>query len=159
MRNETTRWWRGTPLLLALCGAFAAAGCSSTGPGGSIESEVVFYRAQWESTKPASYTYAVRHTCFCGQAAIGPVRVTVGPSGVTSRVYVDTSMPVDSAVFDVFPDIDGLFDVIQQAIEDDAHRIDVTWDETMGYPLDISIDYIELAVDDERGYQITELPE
>ena len=152
--HRRRRGWFGAAL-----GVLVLTGCSTTGPGPTLETEVRFYRDLWDATRPASYVYAVRHTCFCGPTAIGPVRVTVGPSGVTSREYVDLGIPFEPALADVFPDIDGLFDVLEDAIERDAHQIQVTWDETAGYPLEIYIDYEDFIADEEQGFIITELPE
>lgn len=157
MRNQKTRA-RRVRLLLPALATLTLGGCSSTGPGSTIESEVRFYRAQWEATGPASYVYALRHTCFCSPEAIGPVRVTVDESSVTARVYVDSSEPVDPDFHGSFPDIDGLFDVLEDAIEREAHQIDVTWHESDGYPVSIFVDYIEFAADEERGFTVTELP-
>ena len=47
---------------------------------------------------------------------LGPVRVTVVGADVTSRVYVDSGDPVDPQMEDLFPTVDGLFEVLLDAL-------------------------------------------
>ena len=45
--------------------------------------------------------------------------------------------------------INGLFEVIQDAIDDEADQITVSYDSELGYPTNIEIDYNVNAIDDE----------
>lgn len=138
--------------------ALVSAGCLTTGPEDDLARDVAFYRDLWESTGPASYTFVLRRTCFCGPPVIEPVRLTVGPSGIESAEFVDIDEPILPEFVDTWPDIDGLFDVIEDALERDAERIDVTWNTAVGYPAEIYIDYAEFIADEEQGYVVLEAP-
>jgi len=109
----------------------------------------------WETTRPQSYTYAIERLCFClgrGQ----PVRITVEGEEVIERVDVASGDRLDPALADDFPAVEGLFDLIRDAIETDAHELVVTYDSVSGVPIDIWVDYDERIADEELGYRVTE---
>ncbi|MEM7415244.1 MAG: DUF6174 domain-containing protein [Gemmatimonadota bacterium] len=149
---------RGLRTLLIAVAAASWAACLPTSPEDDLADEVAFYRQLWESSAPASYSFALRHTCFCGIPVLEPVRVTVGPSGIVSQVFVSTNEPVGAELSEVWPDVDGLFSVLEDALERDAERIDVTWNTAMGYPAEIYIDFSENISDEEQGYIVVEAP-
>jgi len=51
----------------------------------------------------------------------------------------------------------ALFAKVEDAIDRDADRLDVRYDPRLGYPLEIAIDFIERAIDDEVTYTAAEL--
>lgn len=110
-------------------------------------------RRLWASEEPADYRIDVRRLCFCGFDVTRAVRVTVHNGAVVSRRYVDDGMPASGAP-DLFPDVAGLFEIVEDAIQRDAHRLDVRYDPALGFPLSIVIDYIEQAVDEELTLQV-----
>jgi hypothetical protein len=73
---------------------------------------------------------------------------------VVSAVYVEDGSPAEVG----FPTVDGLFDVLEEAVRRDAHRVDVTWDPETGVPVDLYVDYDENVADEETGYRVTEIP-
>lgn len=113
-------------------------------------------RELWEATGPATYVYGVERLCYCGMR--GPARVTVENGEVVSVVLVEAEedLPLSEATAELFPGVDGLFDILEDAIERNAHAIDVTYDPRNGVPLEFFIDYLENAVDEELGMRITE---
>ena len=144
---------------LPLVATLVAAACSDAGTGpGDLRLEIATHRALWEASRPERYTYALKRLCFCAVEAIGPVRVVVSGDSVISRTYVEGGDTVGPNEVDLFPGVDGLFRVLDDAIASGAADIRVTWDDRLGYPTEISIDYLAMAVDDELGLVITELP-
>jgi len=137
----------------------AITGCGTTGPNADLLSQIEQNRSLWQQLGPASYQYGVQRLCFCGPDAIGPVRVTVQNGTVTSRVYTDSNDPVATNLEELFPDVEGLFDVLIDAVERDAADISVTWDSTTGLPSEFFIDYNEQIADEELGFRIDEAPE
>jgi len=122
------------------------------------EAQLERNESRWASRRPLSYRYGLRRSCFCPPDAIGPVRVRVHGETVVERIYIDSGDPVSSTFETSFPTVEGLFDLIRTALEQDAYRVDVTYHADLGVPLDISIDYIENAVDDELAIALVELP-
>lgn len=138
-----------------VCAALAA--CDSQGPGVVLLDELTRNRARWAEVEPSEYSYAVERLCFCGFAAT-PVRVTVADGVVTDRTFVESGEPVPEQFADLFPSVDGLFEVLLDAIERGAHSIVVTYDPDSGVPLDIAIDYEFNVKDEELGFRVTEVP-
>jgi hypothetical protein len=102
--------------------------------------------------------YAIERLCFCLDEWRGPTRITVVGVDPTERVYVDTGDPVPMQAEDAFPSVDGLFAIIEDALDKDAHSVEVIYDPSTGVPLEIRIDYIELAIDEELGFDVVEQP-
>jgi len=113
-------------------------------------------RERWEATRPDRYVYAVERLCFCLMR--GPARVTVENDEVVSVLLVDPEEGASpsQAGEGLFPDVDGLFDILEDALERDAHGIEVTYDPATGAPLEFFIDYLENAIDEELGMRVTE---
>lgn len=153
--KRAIEWTRRGVLTLLV----AAAGCGTTGPHGDLASEIEANREIWRQLGPASYQYGIQRICFCGPDAIGPVRVTVQDGTVVSRVYTDSGTPVPDDFEPLFPDVEGLYEVLLDALERDAAQIDVTWDSVTGLPSEFFIDYNEQIADEEVGFRIDEAPE
>jgi hypothetical protein len=109
-------------------------------------------RARWESRGIDTYEVTMRHLCFCGFLA-GPVRVKVVDGSIVSRTVVPTGEPVPELYASFYPDVPGLFAIVERATKD-ADDFDAEFNPNYGYPADISIDWIENAVDDEEGYVV-----
>lgn len=112
-------------------------------------------RQRWEQVRPESYSMVLQRLCFCTEAGLGPVRIQVVGTTATERVYVDSGDPVPETLAPFFPTVDGLFDVLVDAMDRDAHQIQVTYDGDTGIPVDIWIDYQANVADEEQGYQVT----
>lgn len=147
--------WRSI-VALGVLSTFGALGCDGQGPDVGLLQELQRNRLRWAAQAPSSYTYAIERLCFCGGEARGPVRVAVTDGVVAERVYVESGDPVSPSFADLFPAVEGLFDVIADAIARDAFRIDVMYDADTGVPLDISIDYEQHVADEELGFRVTE---
>ncbi len=144
---------RRTALGLLVCVGGAA--CSDLGPE-TLLGELERNQSRWEATRPASYVFAIERLCFCGVESRGPVRVRVQGTAVVERIYVDTGGSVPPALAELFPTVDGLFALVRSAIEDGAYEVRVMYHAVLGVPIDIWIDYIENAIDDELGVTVTE---
>lgn len=108
-------------------------------------------RARWNANGAADYEYVLRQNCYCvlgGQ----PVRVTVRRGQVTQAILLSTGQPVPDDLRAGFPAVDQLFDLLEDAINQRAHNIRVTYDDELGFPADFFIDYSEQIADEERGY-------
>ncbi len=69
--------------------------------------------------------------------------------------YVSTGKPAERRYFEKYDTVDKLFLVVDDALKRKAAEISVTYDETLGFPKSIKIDYIKLAIDDEIAFNIT----
>jgi hypothetical protein len=133
--------------------------CSDQSPEVSgLRVEIEANRSRWLGQRPSSYTYEIQRLCFCTLESSGPVRVVVANGQATARTYTEGGAVVPSDLAWLFPVADGLFDILLDALDQDAHEIRVTWDDDTGLPVDFWIDYIENAVDEEVGYRIVTAP-
>ena len=145
-RLNLRRFVAGALLLPAL------AACDSvTGPDNLDGEERRLQRAwqRWDAQAPWNYDYVLRRDCFCGQEAVGPVRIVVRSGVVVDRYYVTSGASVPLAYERFFPTIDGLFAEIADAIDFGAARLATDYDDDWGYPRVADIDYRASVADDE----------
>ena len=139
-------------LTLAAASAVALTCSEPAGPDVARETtRLNINRRAWQRLDVDDYAYTLRVGCFCGPEVTRPVVVTVRDGVRQSVVYEDDGTPVDAAYLNRFPTIGGLFDIVDDAIERRAHRLDVTYHPALGYPTSIGIDY-ELNAADEELY-------
>lgn len=143
---------RAAPSLLAL---LLFAGCDSIlGPDDSRD--LSRSRRLWENVGYSDYTYVVSNDCFCVMGGI-PVEVTVRNRQVVSVVLAATGAPVATDIARLYHTVDGLFDVIDDAIRQHAHRVSAEYDPVYGFPTTVFIDYQANAVDEEFGFRVSAL--
>jgi hypothetical protein len=140
-------------LLLLVCAA--TVGCSDFF-GVRTPTPLEEARFTWDTVRPDAYVFAIERMCFCPVDYLGPVRLRVVGDSVAERVYVDSGDPVPASHADAFPTVDGLFDILAAAYEQDAHDVRVTYDPQTGVPLDFWIDYSQMIADEELGFEVTE---
>lgn len=143
------------PVFIGFVLQLVLVGCGSVGLGDSPQDVLERNRRLWEEAEPAAYSYEVGRLCFCTPESLGPVRVVVEDGIVIDRTYVGTGDPVDAGWADLFPLVEGLFDILEDAYDRDASDVQVTFDPTSGVPIEFSIDYILNAADDELGMSAT----
>jgi hypothetical protein len=117
------------------------------------------FRQQWESQSLDSYTFELTIGCFCGIASQTPALVTVLDDTVASAVRISDNVEVQADLLPAIKTIDELFDLIEDAEGGGADDIQTEYDETVGFPSSISIDYIENAIDDEISYSVASVIE
>ena len=109
-------------------------------------------RARWESAGVDSYEMTVRRLCEC---TLGwePVRVTVDDGEVVSRIVLSSGDPVPGSLAQYYPDVPGLFAIIEQAFADGADGLRFEFHPSYGFPAAIAIDWVRDLVDDEVTYR------
>jgi hypothetical protein len=111
-------------------------------------------RQTWVNANIAHYRFDLILSCFCAFRDQMPLSIEVKDGAVVSMTGTDgkaiTSDDPNYQFFLQYATIDNLFTKIDTAKADpEAGDVTVTYDPTYGYPLEASIDYIELAADDE----------
>lgn len=108
---------------------------------------------QWVAIKPANGTYAMvqRVLCFCPFGATA-YRVAVTGGIITQVTEAGSGTPVSSAEFSRFRTIDQLFAEIRDALAVKGRLRQAAYDPAQGYPVSVSLDPIQNAVDDEVQY-------
>ncbi|MBU7583131.1 MAG: hypothetical protein KAF91_09525 [Nostoc sp. TH1S01] len=106
-------------------------------------------RRLWNQQNIRNYRYTLSNSCFCTPEARGPVIITV-KNGITASITTTTGEPVSNPeFFERYKTIPKLFNVIADAIARKADNIDVQYNNQLGYPTQISIDYSFQQADEE----------
>lgn len=108
-------------------------------------------RQLWASAGIDDYDLIVERVCFC--LYLGPVRVEVRNGRRVATVPVSGPPPETSAIGE-YPTVEGLFDVVAEAMERPADELRVTYHPVLGYPVDLWIDPRRAVDDDELGYRV-----
>lgn len=117
------------------------------------DAELSDARRRWLDRGPASYSMDIFRSCECTPEMTGPVVVNVQNRTVQSRLYRSGgTVPVNLVA--AFPDVEGLFALIADAQQRNAHRLEVRYDTELGYPAWLVIDYDRAVADDEFTYSV-----
>lgn len=156
----------GSRRRIARCGvatlvAATLSACSPTGPDPDdheeLRAELERSRRLWREQGVDDYELVLERLCFCPPELVEPVVVDVRDGRITAVVVAETGVPVDPELAGFFPDVEGLFDVIEDAIDRDAHAVAVTFDPDTGVPLAIDIDYDAQIADEELSFRVLDL--
>ena len=122
---------------------------------------------KWEENKSSNYEFLYHKGCFC-PGGLSPAIIQVRADTIYAVLNPETKESLkiywseeDSLenVLDAYPTfyntIDDLFAIIDEARKGKADKISVSFDDKLGYPREISIDYYKDAIDDEVGYIIS----
>jgi Family of unknown function (DUF6174) len=145
----------GIPVVFLV--ALVAAGCDTTGPTDDLDRErerLEQARAQWRSQGIVDYRYTFRRSCFCGPDVREPAQVVVRGGQIVSVQSVASGAPLDPALYYT---VEGLFDLLEDAIDQEAARLSATYDSGLGYPTSGYIDRNEMIADEELGFQSSDL--
>lgn len=142
---------RGAVLAFAL----ALSGCDNPFSTG-LERDLEDARRTWRGQGISSYTFKVSQFCFCGPDTHGTFAVVVRDGRVQSVTDAETGEPRTPNP-SVPLTVEALFAKVEEAIEQDADQIVVRYDPRLGYPLEIAIDFIARAIDDEVTYKASDL--
>jgi hypothetical protein len=109
--------------------------------------------AKWQQQQITNYLFTSEISCFCIPS---DSVVNVVESGqIVSGYYTGSGQPLSADELVSQRTIQGYFDFIQQAIDEDAYSIEVTYDANYGFPRVITIDYDQNMADEEIGYRVS----
>jgi hypothetical protein len=134
-----------------------AAACSVSGPDEEEDPLAGLTAAiqAWQASGISDYELAMRRTC--GECLpISALAVVVRVSGGEKTVSLASNGEAVEAPPHTYPDVEGLFDLIEDMVLAGA-EVEVDYDDELGFPRSISVDPVPDAIDDEFGYVIDEL--
>lgn len=137
--------------------SLAAVACGVTGPSDRLAGEQARLdqaRARWRAQGIADYTYVFSRGCFCVTEYREPVTITVRGRSIASVVSVAGGVPRDPALY---PTIEGLFDLVQNAIDEDAATIRTAYDAARGFLTSAYLDISERIADEELSVEARSL--
>lgn len=133
-----------TLLLLALI----LAACSALGG-----SELSHNQSKWQDAGITHYRFQLSVSCFCLFRSQMPLTVEVKDGEIVSMTDVTgEAFPMDDPMSELVmkhATIDRLFSELGSDPVQAADRLTMSFDLTYGFPVEVAIDYIKLAADDE----------
>lgn len=123
---------------------------------GSLQADLLRHQGRWERSRVANYVYTGAWNCFCPTDYIADAEVTVRGGVVVRVASADPAVP-NIPDPERFVSVEALFVLLQSALDENAARIDVTYNKEYGYPEQFFVDYHENMADEERGFVIRSL--
>jgi hypothetical protein len=116
--------------------------------------------ARWRAAGLTSYEYGYNKYCDCHRDT-PPETVVVVAAGAVDRVYhlygdSAREVPAREGSTDLYWTIDDLFGLIEGALERNA-TVRARYDETLGYPTAVFVDYDPAFIGDEIDVRLTRL--
>jgi hypothetical protein len=130
------------------CVAMLAACSDATGADG--RRDIADARRLWDSRDVDDY----RMTVQLGGAWIGGAAVIQVRDGVPVSVQPVGEQTLPPEAFGAYDTVEELFAVLDNAVENDADRIDATFHDRLGIPLEVYIDVRTTWADDEHGFAV-----
>lgn len=107
---------------------------------------------KWKSQNIDHYRYTIAVSCFCPFAFVEVTYEVQNGEVVNQSIQTSPENPVDeeqvNEFYQPYNTIEKVFDYVDEAVRD-ADDITIEYNSTYGFPTDVSIDWIELAADDE----------
>ena len=123
----------------------------------TVQSEFTENMDKWQSKGIKDYQFAFQWSCFCTEEFVAPVIVSIRNGEIDAIVSSEDGRAVDESRFREYRTVEGLFDLIQEAIDQKAHKITVTYNSELGYPEEAQIDYQEFLADEEKTFSAADL--
>jgi Family of unknown function (DUF6174) len=110
-------------------------------------------QSKWQDADITHYRFQLSVGCFCLFRSRMPLTVEVKDGEVVSMIDVNgEAFPMDDPMSDLVikhATIDRLFSELGSDPVQEADHLTMSFDPTYGFPVEVAIDYIELAADDE----------
>ncbi len=115
-------------------------------------------RKTWDSQMVSNYQFNFQWSCYCTMDFVAEVNISVRENRIHSAAFVEGDVPIPRHVaIERYEAMGGLFDLLQSAIDENAHTISAKYHPELGYPSEVWIDYEHRTVDEERGFSIHNL--
>ena len=138
--------------LLVLLMTLVLAACTAMGSAMGNDSELDQNREKWQDANISHYRYNLFISCFCIFVEDMPLTIEVQDGQVVSMEFqsgkeIDPTLKAD--VFDKYATIDRIFAELDADLNGAADVVTAKYDETYGFPTEVTIDFVQEATDDE----------
>ena len=145
--------------LLVILMTLVLAACTAIGSAMGNSSEIEQNKEKWQDQGISHYRYNLFISCFCVFTEDMPLIIEVQDGKVVSMEFesgkeIDPSLQAD--LFDKYATIDRLFAELEADINGAADSVTAKYDETYGFPTEVTIDFVQEATDDELYLTISD---
>lgn len=154
------------PIVLAVAALATVSGCDHPIEPNIVEAPADASEARRELTENrelfrtavgTSYLYDYRNVCFCAPDSRIAVRVSVRHGTRVSVVALEDDAQIPPSRWREYLTVEEAFETIEQALDDGAASVRAAYDESLGYPRDVFIDFDERIADEEQGFTFDNL--
>jgi hypothetical protein len=124
-------------------------------PSSDALARLMKHRALWDDLGATHYRMVQQVTCYCRHPHLVSIEVRDGQ--IVSVRDVWSGEEVAEPLPRNYRTIEEIFDLLADAIERSAYSLSVTYSPDVGAPLNLYINYSRAIVDEEIGYEITDL--
>jgi hypothetical protein len=128
---------------------------SNTSASETLQSALDCHKALWQTHNPHNYQFRLTMTICAKCVPRGVAAVTIHADTIDAVVADSASYP--PVLIQSVPTVDTLFVRIQNAIDHRYEKINITYDEIMGYPTVIDMDINTQVIGDESFYSVDSL--
>lgn len=114
-----------------------------------IVAEVQANKDKWLAHGIKQYQIEMQKICFCAPDAVRMMIFQVAEDEIQDVRYADSGNEVDPSHYDQSNTIEGMFALVEQALEKNPANISISYDNKYGYIKELSVDYQENIADDE----------
>ena len=112
----------------------------------------------WESqTSGEGYTFTVQTICYCSPEFTQDLTVDVDVDGDITSVMDKFEFQVEDEIANTVSTVWDMFFQIQDALDGPASTLSVTYDEELGYPKSLYVDWDEKYADEDQNIEIKSL--
>ena len=115
------------------------------------QTEIEGNQEKWRDANISHYRFNLSIGCFCVFSQDMPLVIEVMDGKVVSMEY-QSGNAIDATsreFFDKFTTIDWIFSELEADLAGAADEVTAAYDPTYGFPVDVTIDYVKEAIDDE----------
>lgn len=113
-------------------------------------------RGRWLASNLRDYTFTFQRSCFCPEDVRAAARITVRDGRIRSVLRLDTREAVPPELWERYHTVDDLFLRLLTAAGT-AWEIRAGYDAVYGYPRDVYLDEVRLAIDEEQYFELRDL--
>jgi hypothetical protein len=154
------RYTRGAvPALTVIAATVLLSGCGGLlGPrDDNTQRELLDSREKvWQEKGPSAYALTVLRVAADEESSVRAVVLHVEAGQIVAGEYHDTGEVVAAAVLARHLTVDGMFDLIRDALNRRVVGISVNYDADYGFPREIIIDYTAQRADDDIYLSVSE---
>ena len=122
-----------------------------------LQEELTSNRLIWEAMGPDSYQFEFRRICFCIREFVAPVKIAVRGGTIVDVTFLESGLEAEEPDPETYETIEGLLELLQEALDRKTFSLQVNYDPNFGYPTDADIDYDARIADEEFGFTVTDL--
>lgn len=143
--------------LLFVLMTLALVACTAIGNAMSSQSELEQNKEKWQDANISHYRYHLSITCFCVFSQDMPLIIEVQDGEVVSMEF-QSGNEIDPSLhetFDKYATIDRLLAEMEAGLNGAADEVIASYDETYGFPTEVTIDFVKEATDDELYFSLS----